>query len=136
MDISKGFKKYDPREESEWFEYNEMKFLICPIGSVLQKKKIKELFTLKEAVALEEHGALAFDDVKAEVAIGRVYQLYSQSLVIDWKDVEENNKPLKFSHEKVHEWMMEFPEFANWVTITASDLRKKQLEAKEELIKN
>lgn len=136
MDISKGFKRYDPKEEAEWHEYNEMKFLICPIGTPLQKKKIKELFTLKEAVALEEHGAMAFDDVKANVAIGRVYQLYSQSLVLDWKDVEENGKKLAFSAEKIHEWMMEFPEFANWITLTASELRTKQLEAKEELVKN
>lgn len=136
MDISKGFKKYDPKSEAEWFEFNEMKFLIAPMGNPAQKKKITELFTLKEAIGLEEMGALAFEDVKANVAIGRTYEMYAKSLVLDWENVEENGKPLKFSQEKVHEWMMEFSDFANWVVKQAQALRKKQNEAKEELVKN
>lgn len=136
MDISKGFKKYDPKSEAEWFEYNEMKFLIGPMGSPYQKKKITEMFTLKEAIGLEELGALAFEDVKANVAIGKVYEMYAKSIVLDWDQVEENDKPLKFSSEKIHEWMMEHNEFANWVTGKASDLRKKLFEAKEEVVKN
>jgi len=136
MDISKGFKKYDPKSEAEWFEYNEMKFLIAPMGNAFQKKKITEMFTLKDAIGLEEFGALAFEDVKANVAIGRVYELYAKSLVLDWENVEEKDKPLKFSHEKVHEWMMEYNEFATFVTGKAQELRKKLFDAKEELVKN
>lgn len=136
MDISKGFTKYDPRSEAEWYEYNEMKFLVAPMGNAFQKKKITEMFTLKEAIGLEEAGALAFEDVKANVAIGRVYELYAKSVVLDWENVEENDKPLKFNAEKIHEWMMEYPEFANFITGKAQDLRKKQFEAKEALVKN
>jgi len=136
VDIKTAFKKYDPKSEAEWFEYNEMKFLIAPFGNTFQKKVITEMFTLKEAIGLEENGALTFEDVKANVAIGRLYQLYSKSLVLDWEKVEENEKPLAFSADKIHEWMMEHTEFANWVTSTSQQLRKKLSTAKEELAKN
>lgn len=136
MDINKVFKKYDPKSEAEWFEYHEMKFLIAPMGNTYQKKKITELFSLKDAVGLEEFGAMAFEDVKANVAIGRVYELYSKSLVFDWENVEENGKPIKFSQEKIHEWMMEHSEFGAWITTKAIELRNKKVEVKEDLIKN
>ena len=136
MDIKQVFKKYDPKSEAEWFEWNGMSFLIAPMGNAHQKKTITEMFTLKEAIGLEESGALAFDDVKANVAMGKVYRLYAYSLVLDWKNVEEDEKELTFSHDKIHEWMMEYAEFANWIVGKAQELRKKQFEAKEDVVKN
>lgn len=136
MNVSEVFKKYDPKSECVWKEYKEMKFQVAPMGNTFQKKKITELFSLKEAIALEDVGALAFEDVKANVAMGKVYNLYAQSLVFGWDKVEEDSKPLTFSHDKIHEWMMEHSEFANWVISTSQELRKAQFEAKEEVIKN
>lgn len=136
MDIKNVFKKYDPKSEAVWKEWKDMKFLIAPMGNAHQKKTITEMFTLKEAIGLEEYGALTFEDVKANVAMGKVYRLYAYSLVLDWQDVEEDTLPIKFSHDKIHEWMMEHGEFANWIILEATKLRKEQLEAAEALVKN
>jgi len=136
MDIKNAFKKYDPKSEAVWKTWNEMEFLIAPMGNSHQKKKITELFTLKEAIGLEEAGALAFEDVKANVAMGKVYQLYAHSLVFAWKNVEEDGKELVFSHDKIHEWMMEYSDFANWITTESQALRKEIFEKKEEVVKN
>lgn len=136
MNIKEVFKKYDPKSEAKWCEWNGMEFLIAPMGNSHQKKTITEMFTLKEAMGLEEQGALAFEDVKANVAMGNVYRLYAHSLVFDWKNVEDDGKPLTFSHDKIHEWMMEFGEFANWVIGEATKIRYDQLAAKEEVVKN
>ena len=136
MDIKNVFKKYDPKSEAVWKTWNEIEFLIAPMGNTHQKKKITEMFSLKEAIGLEENGALAFEDVKANVAMGKVYQLYAHSIVLDWKNAEEDGKELPFSHEKVHEWMMEYGDFAAWVISEAQTVRREVFEKKEEVVKN
>ena len=136
MNINDVFKKYDPKSECVWKEYKEMKFFIAPMGNVFQKKRITELFTLKEALGLELSGALAFENVKAKEAMGNVYNLYSQSLVFDWQNVQENDKDVAFNPAKIYEWMMEHDEFANWLIESAQEVRKEQFTKKEEVIKN
>jgi hypothetical protein len=136
MELKNFIKKYDPKSEGEWFEYQEeVKFLIAPMRNPEMKKKLLEEFTLDEATKLEEHGATGLEG-KGNIALGRVTRVYAKSLVFDWDGITENEEKSKFSNDKIHEWMMEDSAFSNWVLDKANELLVKKHKAKEEVVKN
>jgi hypothetical protein len=136
MNVNEVFKKFDPKTQAQWRDWSGMEFLIAPMGHQGQKKEVLKTFTLKEAMELENEGPAAFKDVTADIAIGRIYELYSKVLVLDWRNVTENDKELKFSSKKVLEWMMEHDDFANWVIKESVDVRDSLEKKVEELEKN
>jgi hypothetical protein len=136
MELKNFIKKYDPKDDGDWFEYQDgVKFLIAPMRNPEMKKKLLEEFTLAEAQQLEDGGATGLEG-KGNVALGRVCRVYSRSLVFDWSGLMEGEKETKFNADKVHEWMMESTEFSNWVLERSNELLVKKYTKKEEVVKN
>lgn len=135
MDINTVFKKYDPKSECEWREWNDAKFLIAPMDNPYQKKEATKHFTLAETLSMETQGPEALKGMAAD-SIKRMYGLYAASLVFDWENVKDGKKDLKFDVNKVHEWMVEFDDFANFVIRSSVEIRDKRNEETEAIAKN
>lgn len=136
MELKNFIKKYDPKSDGEWFEYQEgVKFLVAPMRNPEMKKKLLEEFTLEEATKLEERGATGLDG-KGNIALGRVTRVYAKSLVFDWEGLTEEDEKIKFNHDKIHEWMMEDSAFSNWILEKSNDLLVKKFKDKEDVVKN
>lgn len=135
MNVNEIFKKYDPKSQAKWYEYEGAEFLIAPMDNPHYKKELTKTFTLKEAMAINEGGPQALEGTANE-AIGRMYKFYSNSLVLDWKEVKDDEKVMKFSAAKVHEWMMDNDEFANFIILKSVACRDELAKEKEEVAKN
>lgn len=135
MDINQVFKKYDPRSEAKWCEWNEAKFLIAPMDNPYQKKESTKHFTLAETLNMETQGPEALKGMANE-SIKRMYGLYAASLVFDWQDVKDGKKDLKFDTAKVAEWMVEYDDFANFVIRSSIEIRDEREKETEDIAKN
>ncbi len=135
MNVNDVFKKYDPKEEAKWKDYKGLKFLIAPVGSVSYKNALLKNLTLKQATAIEAEGPAALD-MPGDEALSKIYKIYSDSVVLDWDGVKNGEKELKFSKEKVLEWMNGFDEFANFVVSASHEIREEVLKEQAEVEKN
>lgn len=130
-------KKYDPKTEAEWFEYEDAKFLIAPMHNPTQKNYARETLTLSEAIAVDEQGIEGLGNLKANDAIKKYYQIWANGLVFDWEGVnDENGKEVKFSHENMHTLMCSNIPLTNWVGSKANELLIKKIKEQEEVVKN
>ena len=130
-------KKYDPSSEAKWFKHKDAEFLIAPNLNPRMKMVMLELFTLEEAVGIEEKGGLALGNtIKGKEAIERLNELYAKGIVFDWKNVLDGTEPVPFSHENVLEQMNSDFEFRNWTIQCANELILERLKEKDEIVKN
>ena len=129
------FKKYDPRSEAVWKEYKGGEFLIAPQGNKFQQKEMLNEFTLQEASDFESKGPMAFGGMKAGESLKKVYNLYSKTIIFDWKLENDDDKPLKFTAAKCLEFMMEDLEFANWILVTSQEVAREKEKIEVELEK-
>ena len=136
MDINTVFKKYDPKTQAKWYTYQDGgDFLIAPMDNPLQQKAATKVFTLAESMRMEAHGPEGLEGMAAD-AIAKIYRVYAESLVIDWREIKDGDKELKFDSKKVHEWMTDHSEFANFVIGKAVELAGEIRKENEELAKN
>jgi hypothetical protein len=134
--MAKGFKKFDPKDEAEWFEYNEMKFLIGPYFGTNYKRVVGDTYTYEDATGLTKEGVLFFKGISAKEASKKIYRIYADALVLDWEGVTEEGKVLKFTPNAVYDLLCEYEDFAQFVFASSLDLRKKQLDIEDEIVKN
>lgn len=135
MKASDIFKKYDPKSEAVWKEWNGAEFLIAPQGNKYQQKEMLNEFTLQEASDFELKGPLAFSGMKAGDSLKKVYGLYAKTIIFDWKLEDDNGKPLKFTPEKCLEFMMSELEFSNWVLVASQEVAREKEKVEEEIEK-
>jgi len=131
MNINDVFKKYDPKSECVWKEYNGAKFFIAPQGNKMQQKEMLAQFTLQEANDFETKGPMVFGAMMAGEALKKIYTLYSSTIIFDWELENDDGKKIPFTPKKCAEMMSEHLDFGNWVLIASQEVAKEK-EAKEE----
>jgi hypothetical protein len=135
MKASDIFKKYDPKSEAVWKEWNGAEFLIAPQGNKFQQKEMLNEFTLQEASDFETKGPLAFSNMKAGESLKKVYSLYAKTIIFDWKLEDDDGKPLKFTAQRCLDFMMEELEFSNWVLLASQEVAREKEKVEEEIEK-
>lgn len=130
MNINEVFKKYDPKTECVWKEWNGAKFFIAPQGNKMQQKEMLAQFTLQEANDFETKGPMVFGAMMAGEALKKIYNLYSCTIIFDWELENDEGKKVPFTPKKCAEMMSEHLDFGNWVLIASQEVAKEK-EAKE-----
>jgi len=134
MKFNEIFKKYDPRSEAAWYEYQGARFLIAPMGNPTQKTELLKNFTLEETEELQTRGPAGLKAANAHDALSRLYGVYARSVVVDWEGLEEDNgQPTKFNTTRVHVLMVDHDDFAGWVIEQASK-RREELDRESEAV--
>jgi len=134
--MTKGFIKFDATSEADWFEYNEMKFLIGPYYGHNFRKVLGANYNWADAEGITREGAKYFKDLPAIEANKKIYRLYADSLLLDWEGVTEGGKKLKYTPDAAFDLLVEYDDFAQFVIASAIDVRKKQLNIQDETVKN
>jgi len=129
------FKKYDPKTECIWKEWNGAKFFIAPQGNKMQQKEMLNTFTLQEANDFESKGPLIFGASLAKDALARIYSLYAKTIIFDWELEDDNEKPIPFTAKKCAEMMTEHLDFGNWVLMASQEVAAEKAKKEEELEK-
>lgn len=135
MNINEIFKKYDPKSEAVWKEWNGAKFLIAPQGNKAQQKEMLNQFTLQEANDFESKGPLVFGQMMAGEALKKIYNLYANTIIFGWELETEDGKQIPFSPKKCLELMLEHLDFANWVLVASQDVAREKEVVQEEIEK-
>ena len=133
--FSEVFKKYDPKTECVWKEWNEAKFFIAPQGNKAQQKEMLSQFTLQEANDFETKGPLVFGAMMAGDALKKIYNLYASTIIFDWELEDDNGKKIPFTPKKCAEMMSEHLDFGNWVLIASQEVAAEKQKKEEELEK-
>ena len=135
MNINDIFKKYDPRSECVWKEFNGGKFFIAPQGNKAQQKEMLSQFTLQEANDFETKGPMVFGTMMAGDALKKIYNLYAATIIFDWELEGEDGKKIPFTQKKCVELMCEHLEFGNWVLLASQEVAVEKSRLEEELEK-
>jgi hypothetical protein len=130
MNINDVFKKYDPKSECVWKEWNGAKFFIAPQGNKMQQKEMLAQFTLQEANDFETKGPMVFGAMMAGEALKKIYNLYSSTIIFDWELENDEGKKIPFTAKKCAEMMSEHLDFGNWVLLASQEVAREK-EAKE-----
>jgi hypothetical protein len=135
MNINEIFKKYDPKSECVWKEWNGGKFFIAPQGNKAQQKEMLNQFTLQEANDFETKGPMVFGAMMAGKALEKIYNLYASTIIFDWELEADDGKKIPFSVKKCAELMSEHLDFGNWVLVAAQEVAEEKSKKEEELEK-
>ena len=132
------FKKYDPKTQAKWYEYQDMKFLIAPLRNPLHKKELLKNFKWEELGKIDDVGfAEAFKDQTAEFSYNKMHTINGLTLVFGWENVlDDNGKAMSFDQSLVVEKMLEDAEFGAWVQSKATDLLIERFDEKAQVVKN
>lgn len=135
MKLNEIFKKYDPKSECVWKEWNGGKFFIAPTGNKAQQKEMLQQFTLQEASEFESKGPMVFASMMAGDALKKIYNLYSSTIIFDWELEDDAGKKIPFTAKKCAELMVEHIDFGNWVLMASQEVAQEKEKVEEELEK-
>lgn len=135
MKFNEVFKRYDPKTECVWKEFNGARFFIAPQGNKAQQKEMLNQFTLQEANDFETLGPMVFGQLKAKEALSKIYNLYATTIIFDWEMTDDNDKPVPFTSKKCAELMVEHLDFGNWVLTASQEVAREREQVDTELEK-
>lgn len=136
--FSEAFKKYDPKSQAKWYDWEGVEILIAPIRNPYQQKYMTKHFTNAQLVEIDEHGfGGAFKEDVLEVALQKMHEVNAHTLTLDWRNItDEEDRVVPFSHEKIKELMYEDNKFGTWVQNKATELFIERLTDQAEKVKN
>ena len=131
MDIRKvyGTNKKD-EQEGKWEDFGEgLSVKIARMGNPNYSKKFREI--AKPYQKSIRRGTLG--EQKSEELL---IQAMADTILLDWKGLEENGKPVKFTREEAIRVMTEYPDFRDAVSEVAGAIETFKLEEDEAGRKN
>jgi hypothetical protein len=125
MDLAKEYGT-DPRKEDEgvWHEIRGGQFLLKRINNPEWRKRVfRQARQARGRRRSDEQ-----DDMTIDLLVNTV--------ILDWKDVEEKGQPLEFSKVECKNILIKYPDLMDEIVDRASDIEAYQKELDEEIEKN
>ena len=130
-DVKKLFGTDSEKEqEGVWHEMGEgLEMRIARIGNPKYQKRF-------QALSKPHRRAIRRGTLADEVAEKLMVQCLSETIVLDWKGLEEDGVEIPYSVENAVRLLMDYPELRNYVNDIANELEGYQAEEDEEAIDN
>jgi hypothetical protein len=117
MDFTKDYGSLDPKTHAQWFEHEGSKFLIAPSNNVAFKNKTLEMFNMNE---IQSNG---LESMTAAKIVHIESQIKAHTILLDWENVSNDGKPLKYSIEVATTMWTNYEKFRTWVDQTSLKLQ-------------
>tara|TARA_R110002020_G_scaffold21484_4_gene72990 strand:+ start:276 stop:668 length:393 start_codon:yes stop_codon:yes gene_type:complete len=128
MEFEKKYGSIDPKPLAKWITLDDAEFLIAPSQTIAFRNEALKLFNVGD-IDSESLGKR-----KASDLVGLESEIKSRTVLLDWKNVKEEDKEIPYSQEKAYELLTTFDEFRTWVD-EQSDLLAEQREKATKQIK-
>ena len=109
MEFEKKYGSIDPKPLAKWITLDDAEFLIAPSQTIAFRNEALKLFNV---------GDIDSDSLgkrKAADLVGLESEIKSRTVLLDWKNVKEDDKEIAYSQEKAYELLVTFDEFRTWV---------------------
>ena len=104
------------------------------VASVTSNRLDVNAYLNAGSVNVGDIDAEALGKRKASELVGLESEIKSRTVLLDWKNVKEEDKEIPYSQEKAYEFLVTFDEFRTWVD-EQSDLLAEQREKATKQIK-
>lgn len=133
MDLKKEYGTDEKKEiEGVWFtdEFGgETSCLIARIGN----KNYQKLF---DRLSKPHRRALRKGNIDNELAEKILIKTMSQTILLDWKNMKEDGKPVKYSNQEAYRIMLQYRDFRDIVSDLANEMEAYRIAQDEEAVKN
>lgn len=129
MEFEKKYGSVDPRPLAKWITLDDAEFLIAPSQTIAFRNEALKLFNVSDI------DAEALGKRKASELVGLESEIKSRTVLLDWKNVKEEDKEIPYSQEKAYELLVTFDEFRTWVDKQSDLLADKREKATKQIKK-
>ena len=121
MEFEKKYGSIDPRPLAAWIKLDDAEFLIAPSQTIAFRNEALKLFNVGDI------DSEALGKRKAADLVGLESEIKSRTVLLDWRNVKEDDNEIQYSQEKAYDLLITFDEFRTWVD-EQSDLLAEQRE--------
>jgi hypothetical protein len=133
MDLQTDYGTDNKKEiEGVWFKEEfggETECLIARIGNPEYQKVFNR-------ISKPQRRALRKGTIQDEIAETILIRTMAKTILLDWKNMKENGKVLKYSHDEAFRVLKKYRDFRDIVSDLANEIEAYRVEDEEEIVKN